>query len=155
MRHVLVVANQTLGGKDLLDTLRSRLEGEECDFWVVVPATPSADDHVSVLVGPGGGAAAAGSPPSHADPYAVAEDRLEHGIERIRTLGAPVGGEVGNENPVHAVRDALARRQFDEIVISTLPGGVSRWLHTDLPSRVQRAFHLPVTVVTARAPGRR
>ncbi|HEY9377490.1 MAG TPA: hypothetical protein VIQ02_10385, partial [Jiangellaceae bacterium] len=58
------------------------------------------------------------------------------------------GGEVGSSNALNAIRDALRAREFDEIIVSTLPSGISRWLHQDLPRRVQR-LGLPVTVVTA------
>src|SRR5713226_8204653 len=52
--------------------------------------------------------------------------------------------------PLTAIGDALAVEEFDEIIISTLPSGISRWLGMDLPSRAERKFKLPVTTVTAR-----
>jgi hypothetical protein len=48
-----------------------------------------------------------------------------------------------------AIEKAVAEQQFDEIILSTLPAGVSRWLALDLPSRIRRKFHVPLTVVTA------
>jgi hypothetical protein len=71
----------------------------------------------------------------------------------LHHLGAATAeGEVGDRNPVRAIRTSLKRdgRQFDEIIISTLPRRISRWLRMDLPQRVKREFGLPVTVVTPR-----
>ena len=67
----------------------------------------------------------------------------------LADAGVKAGGEVGDPDPVCAVRDALARGQFDEIIVSTLPERLSRWLHQDLPSRLEHKFHLPVTHVEA------
>ena len=52
-------------------------------------------------------------------------------------------------DPLDAVKALVGRRQFDEIILSTLAPGISRWLHLDLPSRLQRAVHTPVTVIIA------
>ena len=64
--------------------------------------------------------------------------------------GGHVDGLVGDEDPVSAVAAALAQGHYDELILSTLPAHVSRWLHMDLPTRLQR-FALPLTVVTAKA----
>ena len=52
------------------------------------------------------------------------------------------------------MREALEREPFDEVIVSTLPAGVSHWLHRDLPSRLEQ-LGLPVTVVTAKTSSRR
>jgi hypothetical protein len=80
--------------------------------------------------------------------YEHAQERVEFGIEQLQRLGAQVNGQVGNANPVKAVEDALSRRKYDEIILSTLPTGVGRWLGQDLPRKVTRKFKGPVTVVT-------
>lgn len=54
--------------------------------------------------------------------------------------------------PAKAIEQVLASREVDEVVVSTLPRGLSRWLHQDLPRKVERRFHLPVSVVTAGQP---
>jgi hypothetical protein len=69
---------------------------------------------------------------------------------QLRDVGATVDGEVGDEDPMQAIEKALNERHFEEIVISTLPTHLSRWLHTDLPSRAHRKFHVEVTTVTAQ-----
>jgi nucleotide-binding universal stress UspA family protein len=129
MRRYLVVANQTLGGEDLLEQLRSRMGAEEqCEFYVVVPATHPRD-HLTWTEG---------------EAQAIAQRRLEHALGRFRTEGANVEGEVGPEAPMDAIEEVLRRQHFDEIILSTLPPGLSRWLGQDLPSRVARRFDLPV-----------
>ena len=160
MRQILVVANQTLGGQGLLTAIQGRLDAGPAELWVLVPATEAHGSTDLAMLGPGGsaqitlpGGGAAGGATAEAahhetDPVKVAERRLHDGLEKLRPLGAPVDGEVGDQDPLHAIGEVLARRKFDEIVISTLPSGVSRWLHTDLPSRVHRKFSLPVTTVT-------
>jgi len=62
--------------------------------------------------------------------------------------GSPVDGLIGDPTPLTAIEDALNARSFDEIIISTLPARVSRWLRLDLPSKLN-GFGLPVTTVTA------
>ena len=80
--------------------------------------------------------------------YDHARGRLAIGIEQLQKLGAEVDGEVSNANPVQAVEDALSRRKYDEIILSTLPSGIGRWLSQDLPHKVTRKLKGPVTVVT-------
>jgi hypothetical protein len=80
--------------------------------------------------------------------YNHARQRVEFGIEQLQKLGAEVDGEVGNANPAKAVEDALSRPKYDEIILSTLPSAVRRWLSQDLPHRVRRMFKGPVTVVS-------
>lgn len=136
MRHYLVVANQTLLGDPLLARLTECIAAGPCQFHLVVPAT-----HV-----PGRATWTEGHD------QAVALERLTQALERFRALGADVEGEVGDARPIDAIRDAMLHAPpFDEIVISTLPHGLSRWLHQDLPHRVQRTFSLPVSTVIARA----
>jgi hypothetical protein len=144
MRHVLVVANKTLNEDALLEAVRKKLESEPCEFWVLVPATPVRDNQAPVERGrfhPDGSDEAS-------EAWEMAQRRLEHGIERLRGLGAPVDGEVGDADPMHAITEVVSHRPVDEVLISTLPAHASHWLHTDLPSRVHRKHHLPVTTVT-------
>lgn len=134
MRSYLVVANQTLGGEHLVEKVRECVGEGPCRFRIVVPATPP-QDHLTWTEG-------------HA--RSLAQARLDEAIARFRRIGAEVDGEVGDPKPMLAILDALQEAEFDEIILSTLPPGPSRWLRQDLPHRVQRAFNLPVTHVVAR-----
>jgi GABA permease len=78
----------------------------------------------------------------------VALERLRRGLERFRQMGAEADGEVGDHRPIDAIGDALRDGgPFDEIIISTLPPGRSRWLKLDLPHRVEAAYGVSVTHV--------
>ena len=152
MSRILVVANQTLGGDALVESIQDRMTKGPCEFTLLVPATARAHWSNTEMMGHLG----TGLPPHPSDPKAAEEDdyararrRLESGIEELHRLGAEVDGDVGEGNPLKAIEYALARRPYDEIILSTLPSGKSRWLSHDLPHKVRRKFGLPVTVVRA------
>ena len=152
MSRILIVANQSLGGSALLESIQDRMAKGPCGFTLLVPATARAHWSNTEMMGHLG----TGLPPhpsaskaAEEDDYARARRRLESGIEQLHRLGADVDGVVGDGNPLKAIESALARRQYDEIILSTLPSGRSRWLSHDLPHKVRRRFGLPVTVVTA------
>jgi hypothetical protein len=86
------------------------------------------------------------------DGTALAENRLEKEVARLGELGLSVAGEIGDPDPLEAIRATLAVREFDEIILATLPQGVSRWLRQDLVHRVDRKFALPVTHVVSATP---
>jgi GABA permease len=154
MHQYLVVANQTLGGNELLETIRDRMARGPAEFWVLVPATPARD-----LVNEFG--ALSGYIPISAEllhaadveardqGIAVAKANLDAELQRLREAGATADGEVGDPDPMKAIEKAVAARKFDEIILSTLPPGLSRWLALDLPHRVKRKIGVPLTVVTA------
>jgi len=129
MRRFLVVANQTLAGHHLLEHVRQCLAAGPSWFFVLVPATP-----IDTQVVPGVGEA-----------EVLARRRLEGALARFRAEGASAAGAVGDPNPLRAISEALRQESFDEIILSTLPPGTSRWLIDDLPTRLARATHLPVT----------
>ncbi len=133
MRQYLVVANQTLGGEHLLEVIRQRAATNPSHFFVVVPATPPSE-HLTWTEG---------------EARSIAKGRLQGALNRFRELDLDVDGQVGDASPLEAIRDALQGRRCDEIILSTLPLGVSRWLKLDLPHRVERAFGLPVVHVVA------
>ena len=136
MRRCLVIANRTLASPPLLAELRTRQAGgEESVFHILVPATHA---HGSTVWTEG-------------QALTQARAALERALEDLRSEGIDASGEVGDENPVLAVEDVLNRQAFDEIVVSTLPAGISKWLKRDLPRRLARRFGLPVTHVVAVA----
>lgn len=136
MRRYLVVANQTLGGAHLAEKIGEAMAQGPCRFHVVVPATPPGD-HVVWTEG---------------EAHAIAGERLRRALEWLRSMGAEATGEIGDPRPLLAIRDVLYANEFDEIVLSTLPAGLSRWLRQDLPARVRRAFGIPVSHVIGEAP---
>ena len=88
--------------------------------------------------------------------HAQAQRRLDEALERrSATSGIEVTGEVGDEKPMLAVGDVLRREEYDEIILSTLPPGVSKWLKRDLPHKLATQYHLPVThIVGTRSSSR-
>jgi hypothetical protein len=80
---------------------------------------------------------------------------MRHQLDRMRELGASVSGEIGVADPVDAVGVVLHRWEFDEVILSTLPGRRSRWLAADLPTKIRRGFKLSVTQVTGAATAKR
>lgn len=136
MARILVVANQTLGGEELLALLRDRAEAGGT-LHVIVPAS---HDPASWR-----------SHDEWSDEEA-ARARLAIAETTFGSLGFDVTGEIGDASPVQAVGDVLRQSEpFDEIVVSTLPPGPSRWLRMDVASRIQRAHDVAVTHVAAHA----
>jgi hypothetical protein len=134
MPSYLVVANQTLGGTALAKVITERATIEVATFHVVVPATEPADEQR----------------PATGTASENAERRLEEALRRLKEAGVEATGEVGAADPMQAISDALKARQYAGLIISTLPAGVSRWLHTDLPHRAARQFNMLVEWIEAR-----
>jgi hypothetical protein len=134
-RKVLVVANQTACGDELLAAIKARVEQGPCRLTLLVPATHSSE-HATW---------------TEAEARALAKRRMDAALARFRDAGAEdVEGVVGDANPVQAIDDVMIEGPQDEIILSTLPPGISRWLHLDLPRRVEQKFELPVTTVIAQ-----
>ncbi|MEA2244305.1 MAG: hypothetical protein QOD24_3861 [Solirubrobacteraceae bacterium] len=130
-KHILVVANQTIGGSKLLDLVRERAKEPDTSFTLVVPMT---------------------SPRSG---YVIYEDavrdsaqvRLDLALSYLRSEDIVASGELGDEDPYTATLDALREYEPDEVIISTLPQSSSGWLRRDLIERIQDATTAPVTHV--------
>jgi hypothetical protein len=140
VRHCLVVANQTLGGKELAERLQELMEDGPCGFHIVVPITQTqGSDHA--IDGPW-------APLAVRDGYEVgrrlAEGRLMRELTRLRNEGAEADGDVVEPSPVDHIRELATRVTFDDVIVSTLPRRISRWLHLDLPHRIERATSLPM-----------
>lgn len=138
MPRYLVVANLTLGGDHLMEILRDRAEDPEARFHVLAPAS-SAPEGFHVI--------------DEEQAAVAASQRLRSAMERFAELGVKeVTGEVGTSRPNDAIGDVIRANgndPFDEIILSTLPAGPSRWIAMDLPRRVERAHHIPLTHVEA------
>ncbi len=134
MPSYLVVGNQTLDSPELAAAIDERLASEPATFHIVVPATPMQR----------------GLTWDEDEARAAAQAHLDAAIRRLRAVGATVTGEIGHRDPVEAAEDALRGRDIDEVLLSTLPPGISRWLGQDVPTRLKGSILVPVTVVTAR-----
>jgi hypothetical protein len=134
MRSYLIVGNQTLFGPALASAIAERIAiGEPMRFHVVVPATPTQS----------------GFTWDEDEAHAAAQERLDATLAHIQGLGVEASGEVGARDPVEAARDAIRGHPVDEVILSTLPAGISRWLGQDAPTRLKAAVTVPVVVVTA------
>jgi hypothetical protein len=133
--RVLIVAHKTAATPALLEAVRERAAKGPCTFTLLVPNAV-------------GGLAKVMDPEDQ--PEDATRDVLALAIPLLEdAAGGRVAGIVGDANPMDAVQDALNLHGFDEIILSTLPARVSRWLHLDLPSKVG-GLGLPVTTITAR-----
>lgn len=154
MSRYLIVANQTLGGAELEHAVTDRIQRGDSEFHVLVPMVEPAHEATSwVPADPLLGVPAPGATEARVEAKEQArqrsEQRLRVMIDRITSLGGRADGEIGDTDPFRAVERVLQRDTFDEVIISTLPAGLSRWIKMDLPSRVERATETPVTTVEA------
>ena len=133
--RVLVVAHKTAATPALIEAVRERAARSPATFTLLVP-NPAHGLHAIV------------------DPEDQEEGEGQQVLELAIPLledaaGGPVEGMVGDPSPMNAIQDAINLHGFDEVIISTLPAKVSKWLKLDLPSKVS-GLGLPVTTVTAR-----
>ena len=123
---VLVVANQTADSPELVDALRERASRGATEFTLVLPPLGAERE--------------------------AARGRLDAVVAAWREAGLEATGELGDSDPVLAVKEAWDPGRFDEVVISTLPTGASAWLQVDLPHRVERMTGVGVRHVVGSAP---
>src|SRR3954449_2919428 len=132
--RVLVVANRTAATPALIAAVRERAQRSPATFTLLIP-NPAHGLHK--LVDP------------EDQEQGEAEATLELAIPLLeQAAGGPVEGVIGVSEPLAAIQDAITLRAFDELIISTLPTRVSRWLKLDLPSKAA-GLGLPVTTVIA------
>jgi hypothetical protein len=134
--RILVVANKTAATPSLLDAVRERASRGPCEFTLLVPNTTHGLHKV-------------------VDPEDQSQNEAEAVIELALPLledaaGRPVDAMIGVPEPLAAIQDAVNLHGFDELIISTLPSRVSKWLKLDLPHKAA-GLGLPVTTVTARS----
>ncbi len=148
MRNALIVANRTVGGDQLEAAVHQRLATGPCTFHLVIPVSGVVSSAVAV------GSAASDTLPitplDFVNERDLAEKRLRFGLDWLRSLGAHATGEVLPEpDTVAGVCRAVEEHGSAEVIVSTLPTTVSRWLRQDLPHRLERKVSVPVVVVTS------
>jgi uncharacterized membrane-anchored protein len=133
--QVLLVARTTAATPALLDAVRERVARGPARFHLLIP-NPSAHAELTDA--------------ERERHHTEGEHLLELALPLIdQAAGAPADGSVSSRHdPMDAIEETLREGNFDEIIVSTLPHGVSRWLHADLPSRVAH-LGLPVTTIVA------
>ncbi|MDQ4129741.1 MAG: hypothetical protein M3133_01915 [Actinomycetota bacterium] len=135
---VLVVANRTAASDELLQALQDRAAKGPASFTLVAPATPRGR---TWILGPDAG--------QLEEAQEEAQENMQAAVKRLRAAGLEVEGRIGDPDPVAAAQDAVNEEDFDEVVVSTLPSHMSKWLGLDVPHRVERATGLPFTHVSA------
>ena len=155
MRRYLIVANQTLGGRELGEEIRKRVAAGDSSFYVLVPNTRAAHYHV---VPAAGGlvpmptiAAGYGGPDTDEEATEEARGRLSRMLARLTELGVAAEGDLGSDKPLEAIDEVLKDHGVDEVIVATLPKRVSRWLGSDIPHQIERRFGVPVTTVVSRS----
>ena len=131
-KRILVVANETVGGRTLREMIRKRSEGVREEVLVVCPALNTPLKHWVSDEDAARGAA---------------QKRLDASVAQLREAGVNVRGEVGDGDPLQAVEAALRTFGADEIVISTHPEGRSHWLERGVVANARERFAVPITHV--------
>ena len=139
-RRVLVVANETLGGRVLREEVVRRCSGANARVLVVAPALTSHVRHWTSDIGPGREAAQA---------------RLDETLAALRGGGIEATGQIGDAEPLQAIEDAMRTFGADEIVISTHPEGRSNWLERGVVVAAEERFAVPITHVVVDLDDRR
>ena len=128
-KHILVVANQTIGGAKLMESVKERAKEPDTSFTLVVPMTRPHSGYVI-----------------YDDAVRdSAQVRLDLTLSYLRGEEIVAGGELGDEDPYAATLDAIREYDPDEVIISTLPHASSGWLRRDLIERIQDSTRVPVT----------
>jgi biopolymer transport protein ExbD len=137
--RILVVANETVVGKPLIDAVRARAEKGPIQVHVICPQNQPRSGWVGY----------------QEEGRWAAENRLKATLARLNEAGIQADGEIMDPDPYTAVMDALGQADYDEIIISTHPETRSGWLRRDLVQRVKQATRRPVehVVVDHGEPG--
>lgn len=141
-RRILVVANETVGGEELMSAIGELALAGKAEFYVVCPALNS---RLKTWTSDEDGARVA------------AQKRLDATISRLSSVGVEARGTVGDLDPVVAIEDAVRTFHPDEILVSTHPEGRSNWLERGVVRAVEERYDIPVrhVVVDLEADSRR
>ena len=137
-RRILVIANETVGGSELLDELARKTEGVRARVLVVCPALNTPLKH---WISDEDGA------------REDAQTRLDRSLAAMRARGIDAEGEIGDSDPLLAIEDAVRTFAPDELIISTHPPERSHWLERGIVEHAQERFALPVTHVIVTGVG--
>ena len=133
-KRILIVANRSATGPELIEEVRDRARYDDAIFTLVVPASPAPDRWVW-------------------DPSAEVEgarQRLAEALVLLGATGARINGLVGDADPLKAVNDVLGRERYDEVVLSTVAASRSSWARNGLARRIERAWCIPVRQISER-----
>ena len=131
-RRILVIANETVGGRPLREAIKERADRYREEVLVVSPALNSPLRHWLS---------------DEDEARAAAQQRLDESLARLREAGIEAHGEVGDADPLQAIEDALRTFGPDEIIISTHPEGRSNWLERGVVTGARERFAVPITHV--------
>jgi phosphopantetheine adenylyltransferase len=126
-QNVLVVANETVIGKELLDKIRERAARGNTSFLIIAPQSDASDE-----------------------PHPEAERRLRRALAELRGAGIDAHGQVAHPDPYSAAQEAIQDERVDEIIVSTFGPERSGWLRRDLVERLRNDTSLPVEHVMAK-----
>lgn len=130
--RILVVANETVGGAELLEEIRIRSSDAQARVLVVCPALNSPLKHWA----------------SDEDgARAAAQARLDESLAAMRASGVDAAGEIGDGDPIQAIEDAVRTFRPDELIVSTHPPGRSHWLERGVVEKARTRFDVPLTHV--------
>lgn len=134
MARLLAVAHQTAQADAFIAAVRAACEDDRVDVVLLVPATPV--KHLASW--------------THGESSAIAQQQAETAGRVLAEAGVTViESRVGDPDPYEAIVQAIAQENFDHLIVSTLPPGISRWLGADLINRLRRSIDLPITHVVA------
>ena len=122
-RKILVVANETLNGEELLDAVRKRVAGSDALVLVIAPVNAPREGYVVY----------------ENTRRAAAGRRLDKALQQLRDAGIPASGHVVDNDPLAAVKDTIAMEEPDELVVSTHPEAKSGWRRRDLLEEIRKA----------------
>jgi hypothetical protein len=128
---LLVIANRTVDSDEIREAIVNRAVAGPVEITLIAPASSGAG--------------------SMRERRAATALRLDRAVQGLRDVGVPVEGVVGDPDPMLAVQDAWDPRRYDEVIVATLPTGVSRWMAADLPHRVERFTGARVTHVVTHS----
>jgi nucleotide-binding universal stress UspA family protein len=130
--RILVVANETVGGPELLDVVRERAADANARILVVCPALNSPLRHWAS---------------DEDDARAKAQERLDTSLSSMRGAGLHAEGEIGDGDPIQAIEDAIRTFRPDELIVSTHPIGRSHWLERGVVEKAGERFDIKLTHV--------